>query len=368
MECTIRSATLGGLLGVLTLATSAAAAIPASAPPSDVETAVAPSSVVCKELGNLDRPLTPDQLKAAHLCQEVAKLELEVAAIRKSNDAPFGAWLPWTGIITGMISGAIALLVGLLGILFRRSYDKTQSAKLVQESLKLQQERLKVDQDRMLQRDAHNLGLMQGLGAPNRAIQLASVSSLLRRVQEIGAELEGTANDARTALEFKTLADVVVSVLRDPAIDDAVAKYLGDELVNVCGMRGASGTTGRTGKGALRLLDFNMQQTKLREVYWTNVTVGEVDFYRADFTRATLRNAKLERTIFYKAILRDTVLVDANLTGANLQGADLRGARLAGANFTDANLDGVIFDHTTHWDERTRWPKGYVPQIDVATS
>ena len=317
-----------------------------------------PPSVACKELKNLDRPLTSDQLKSAQLCQEVAKLQEEVASIRAANDTNakgFGFLIPWAPLITGSISGVIALIVGILGFTLRGSYESSQRDKLHQE--------------RLLQREQHNLKLMEGLGSPNRAVQLASVSSLLRRIEEI--RLQGDSG-GRGMIEFKTLSDVVVSVLRDPAIEESVSKYLADEMISVFGLREGRELDGAPvsakGSKTLRLRDFNLQRTRLRNVYWASVSAPGVDFYKADFTAASLRKADLHGAILYEADLREATLVDANLTGANLHGADLRGARLAGADFTGATLTDASFDHTTRWDERTRWPEGFQPQIDASTS
>ena len=346
------------LAGLLSLGAVGWAATSPVAP----ATTAPPASVECRDLKDLDRPLTPEQLQAAQVCQEVAKLKEEVAAIRAANRVStqgLGPLIPWTGVITGLISGFIALIVGVLGFTLRGSYERSQRDKLHQE--------------RLLQREEHNLRLMEGLGSPNRAVQLASVSSLLRRIEEI--RTHGDRN-ARGAFEFKTLSDVVVSVLRDPAIEESVSKYLADEMISVFDLRGAPQSDSEpsprgasaAGAKALRLRDFNLQRTRLRNVYWADVSATEVDFFKADFTGASLRRANLQGAILYEADLREAVLAEANLTGANLQGADLRGARLAGANFTGANLSDARFDHTTRWDDHTIWPDGFRPQIDVSTA
>lgn len=350
-------------LGAACLATPASAQeAPASAqdvkaPPSETE------RVVCTELRNLDQPLTKQQLDTARLCQEIAKIREEVRTVETTNRAsstPFFGWLiPWAGAVTGILTVLFAAMVPAAGFVAGSSFQTSQKKKLEQEEKKLEQERI-------LQRDGHNLELLKGVGSSSRAVQLASISSLLRRIEEI---LRSNAKDGHRSSEYRTIADIVVSVLRDPEIDDSVAKYLADQMVKVLGMRTSAATTGGGDALAANLRDFNLQQTRLFNVDWADVSAEGVDFFQANLSKASLRRANLAGAVLYEADLRDAVLVDANMKGANLQGADLRGARLSGTDFSGAvHLDKAVIDKSTTWDERTIWPAEFTPRVDVSSA
>lgn len=319
-----------------------------NAPPSEAE------KMLCTSLQDLDQPLTEDQLRTARLCREIEKLREEIKTAETTNSAisnNFGFLIPWAGVITGLLTALLAVMVPLAGILIRGSFERSQQRKF--------------EQERVLQREAHNLQLMEGIGSANRAIQLASVSSLLRRVQE----LRESDKNAKNTTEYRTIADMIVSVLRDPQIDIAVSKYLADEMVNVFKMHVNERPEGAAALAATKLADFNMQRTRLANVYWAKVVADKVDFFGADLSEASLRGASLIDTVFYEANLRGAVLESATLKGANLQGAILAGARLGGTDFTGAvNLDKAVFDASTKWDERTIWPAGFTPQVIAATA
>jgi uncharacterized protein YjbI with pentapeptide repeats len=73
-------------------------------------------------------------------------------------------------------------------------------------------------------------------------------------------------------------------------------------------------------------------------------------FSSADFTGASLQKARLRVCTFQ----------NANFQGADLSGADLGYADLRGADLSTANLSGVNWERT-RYNEKTRWPRGFVP-------
>lgn len=337
--------TLIAALGVSSLVALTASALAQS-------TSTSERAVICRDV-DLTRPMTADELQDAQMCQELSKLREEVTSLQAANQAMnsgFGFLLPWSGIVTGLAAALGALLVPSIGLLVRNSFEKSQ--------------RQKLEQERALQREQHNLKLMEGLGSPNRAVQLASISSLLRRIEEIkrqasrGLELE---------TEMRTLSDVVVSVLRDPQIDEAVSKFLADEMINVFDLR-LKGDEKRSGGHHFSLRDFNISRARLKGVYWAHVDAAGVDFFQADLSKASLRNADLTNAIFYETDLSASVLVgaklrDANFKSANLEGADLSGADLSGAvNLADAVLTGI------KWNTHTKWPEGFEPPVATAVA
>ncbi|MGE3302794.1 MAG: pentapeptide repeat-containing protein [Hyphomonadaceae bacterium] len=295
------------------------------------------SAVTCKDF-DATRPLTPAQLESARLCQEISKLQQEVLSLRTANGAPWSAILtPWSSVFTGLA----ALIGAVVGFTLQQSLARSQSRRL--------------DQERVLQRDQHNLKLIENLGAESRVVQLASVSALLRRIEDI---LDDPAARTSARAELKTLSDVAIAAMRDPGIDEAVVKFLADEVVKVFNLvRGDDAAPAR-----LALSAFNLQGARLATAYWAKVDARDVDFFRADLQGASLRGADLRGAVLYETKLNRATLIDAKLSGANLQGADLSGARLAGADFSQArNLDQAVFDAATSWSDATRWPPGFTP-------
>lgn len=322
-----------------------------------------PSAVVCSELQNPDQPLSAGQLQTAHLCQEIAKLREEVRAFEATNRAASSDWgflIPWTGIIAAAVSALVAIVVPATGMWLQGRFEKSQGRKFDQErSLQDEAHALQMT----LQRAAHNFELMKGLGETNnKSVQLASASSLLRRLEEL--RRSGRAGVERTG-EYRTIADIVISVLRDPNIDVSVSKYVADEMIGVFDLR--RGDTGASAATPAAMKDYNMQGTRLSQAFWANVVADDVDFFGADLSGASLRGASMVRAVLYEADLRKAVLIDACLKEANFYAADLRGARLDGADLTDAtNLDKAVVDATTRWNDKTVWPAGFIPKVDPA--
>jgi hypothetical protein len=321
----------------------------AQAPPAIAQTqpageAVSDRPVTCGDI-DLSRPMTEDELQDLRLCQELQKLREEVASLQSTNNAArsgLGFLLPFSGIVTGVAAAMAVLLVPFMGNLVRNSFERSQ--------------RQKLEQERALQREQHNLKLMEGLGSSNRAVQLASIASLLRRIDELKRR-SGRQDDQNT--EIKTLSDVVVSVLRDPEIEEGVSKYLADEMVNVFDLRVADrGQRDQTKAFSLR--EFNLSRARLKGVYWANVDATGVDFFQADLSGASLRDADLSKAVFYETNLQGAVLAGARLHGANLQAANLKGANLKAVDFTGAtNLNPSSLDSKTRWDDQTKWPAGF---------
>lgn len=309
-------------------------------------------AVTCRDI-DLTRPMTGEELRDAQMCQELQKLREEVTSLQVANSATrsgLGFLLPWSGIVGGLAAALAALLVPTIGILVRNSFEKSQ--------------RQKLEQERSLQREQHNLKLMEGLGSANRAVQLASISSLLRRIDEL--KRRSTRADET---EIKTLSDVVVSVLRDPQIDEGVSKYLADEIVNVFDLRIVDQSQRGSG-GVLSLREFNLSRARLKDVYWADVYASGVDLYQADLSGASLRGADLSKAILYETNMQDAVLRGANLRGANLKRINLRGADLSGADLTDATyLEASSLDERTTWSAQTKWPAGFAaPAMRSATA
>lgn len=333
------------------------------------------SEIVCSELQNLDRPLSDSQLQTALLCQEVAKLHEERRTIQAANRAAYGrlGWLiPWTGIIAAGVSLIVAVVIPGTGVLLQRYLHRSQQAKLSQEkflqedanALQTKLQREAHDLQMTLQREAHNFELMKGLGeSNNKSVQLASISSLLRRIEAL--RRNGPPGVEQTG-EYRTIADIVVSVLRNPEMDVSVSKYVADEMIGVFDLR-KGGAAVPTNAAPAALRQYNMQEARLSKAYWADVVADDVDFFGADLSGASLRGASMKRAVFYDTDLRKAVLVNACLHEANFYGADLRGARLDGADFTGAsNLDAAQFDSATRWNEKTIWPAGFTPRIEAA--
>ncbi len=330
------------LLPIYLLATT-----PQEAPQPTAEPAAAQSlPVACAKL-DVAGPLTSDQLESAKLCREISKLQEEVESLRevnRTNSSKFGFLIPWSGLLTTLISGAVALIVSVFGYRFRQSFDTAQARKL--------------DQERTIQREEHNIKLMAGLGSVNRTKQLAAAASILGRVREItGAGDSVAAKSNAQASELKVLSDVMIAVIRDPKLNDAVAKYIAEEVVAVFKLR-APAAPGKPGaesfKPLLNLSDYNLSGAKLKNVWWARVVAENVDFFEADLSEASLRDARLKGVRFYETNLQKAVLIGADLSGANFEGAKLQGARL-----TNARLDGAINIDKALWDETTLWPEGF---------
>lgn len=303
------------------------------------------------------------RLESARLCQEVAKLREEVSELERNNRAlsvPGAFLLPWSGLITG-IAG---LLVGVLGF-------------IVNGTLKDREDR-KRDQEMFLK-------LMEGVGAQEKTMQLASTSALLRRYEELER-----VNRFRPTADMKTIQDLFIAILRDSrvnGIDPDVSKYIADGIVRAFGVQdagvrrpepaipAAQRTPPRASGFSFR--DQQFEGARLRKVFWAGVAAEDIDLFEADLTEASLRDSWLKGAVFYGARLHRTVLRRADLRGANftsadlsradlrrasLQGAqfdsaDLRGARLQGADLSGATgLDKARFDDATAWDEATLWP------------
>ncbi len=328
-----------------------------------VATAQEPTPVAEERLVDCSRinpakTLTRFELQTAQLCQEVSKLQEEVQAIKTTNRTTrgvLGQLTPWTGLISAVVTLVVGGLGTILGFWFRSSFEKSQKQKL--------------EQERILQRETHNLKLFEGLSSDNRSVQLATVSALLKRIEYIRTQ---PSERATSLLECITVSDVVVSVLRDPNVDESVSKYVADEIIDALGARKSPKSNAEKawrnalpkGPPPFPLSDLNFQRTRLRNVYWAGVQAGGTDFYMADLSGASLAFANLSQSVLYGANLTNAVLTGANLTNANLEGANLCGAKLEAANLSGVvNIDQAVFDSTTTWDAKTAWPVGFDPAI-----
>ncbi len=130
---------------------------------------------------------------------------------------------------------------------------------------------------------------------------------------------------------------VLTALLKEQAADasfDVLRKHVADNLVRTLGTIEWNGDPAhmiswdvlppRRGAPDSMLARFDMQKTRLANVFWRGANLRRVDFYGADLKAASLRNADLRRAVLYEADLTGVVLRDAWLDDANLESAKLR--------------------------------------------
>lgn len=361
-------------------------AAPVSAPPPDV--APAPLTTVpvidCEKL-DLSRPLPPGlTLQDVQMCEQIKKLREEVNTLRT-----LGPWGSLAQIIAAGLGGILAGVAALLGYFFQRSFSQSQRERAATETkkLKIETEKLRLEADKLKQERL--ISLMAGLGAPNLPQQFGAASALFQRAEEalvdsgstltplpVAGAAQSRDGDRHSALEhslreeaaaeFKTLAKVLVTLIRAADLDQKVTKYIAEEVAGLFRLRGRKSADGLP--DVCNLATHSLQNAKLIDVFWADVFAEGVDFFGADLTKTSFRRARLSGAIFYEATLDGVVFRDADLTGANFTGAkglgsaDFRGANLSGANF--ANVEGFAsarIDQQTKWDGKTVWPEGFTP-------
>jgi len=343
----------------------------------------------CEKL-DLSRPLPPGlTLQDVQMCEQIKKLREEVNTLRT-----LGPWGSLAQIIAAGLGGILAGSAALLGYFFQRSFSQSQRERAVTETkkLKIETEKLRLEADKLKQERL--ISLMAGLGAPNLPQQFGAASALFQRAEEAladsGSNLvalpvagvhttatsQSDAGDRNSALEqslreeaaaeFKTLAKVLVTLIRAADLDQKVTKYIAEEIAGLFRLRGRMSAEGLP--DVCNLATHSLQTAKLIDVFWADVFAEGVDFFGADLTKSSFRRARLSGAIFYEATLDNVVFRDADLTGANFTGAkglgsaDFRGANLSGANFE--NVEGFAsarLDPQTKWDDKTVWPKGFTP-------
>ncbi len=186
-----------------------------------------------------------------------------------------------------------------------------------------------------------------------KASHLRSPRALLRRVDLMGANLEGASLEGSNFIKAD-LRDVNLTASQLTESSFIQADLRGGDFTNACldrvDMRGAD-LRGATLEGAnIREADFsgaNLRIANLRGADFSLSDMRECNFFRANLEQAYFREADLRGAIF---------------KGANLRGADLRGARLSGADFRQADLrdcqiDEESWEETLH-DEEMKFPQG----------
>jgi uncharacterized protein YjbI with pentapeptide repeats len=92
---------------------------------------------------------------------------------------------------------------------------------------------------------------------------------------------------------------------------------------------------------------------------YTGANLKSTLLHFSKFTSASFDTATLMETNLHESDLRDASIRNADLTDAELDGADLRGADLTGAKIARVTWQRV------QYDEKTRFPKGFVPTRDM---
>jgi uncharacterized protein YjbI with pentapeptide repeats len=302
-------------------------------------------SVDCSETID-DRTLSAQELTNLQLCQQIAKLKLEVDALKEARGNIFSIFMP----ISAAVGAVVGIVLTIIGGRFQHLLNKanTDKAKL---------EEKKLDQERRIKREEHNIKLMEGMGAQHTAVQLASAASVLQRAAFVGAS--ANPEDQR---EFAMLAQVLVAVLRARSLNDKVTKFVAEELVNVFMLRGRTSADGLP--AAANLATYGLSNAELTDIDWQRVYAPGVDFFKAKLTKSTLRSATLTNAVFYEADLTGVVFKGADVTGANFTGAILDGANFTGAK----GLETATFHESTRWNDKTLWPAGFSPPAGTVSA
>jgi hypothetical protein len=102
----------------------------------------------------------------------------------------------------------------------------------------------------------------------------------------------------------------------------------------------------------------------------TDGSFAEADFSSADLQAADLKGAQAPEAVFQGAKLTRAVLTRGMFFGASFAGADLTGADLTDTNLHKADFTGATLDEATldgaSFDERTKWPAGFVLPAEVS--
>jgi len=356
MECNRCRARAAGPIGGLRLAAWWCAAVVVASPlPAAAQTPPALAAASAATGTSAEMALERNSAELAKLRVEREKLEQEARNLEANNRA-LSEFTRSTTAWLGSLSAAIGALFGLGGILLGWKLNHNVNVN----------QRLKLQQDRELEREKHVMSLFEQLGSDQSNVRLSGAAMLVQRLRALHQHRTEEAG-AADALEAQTITQVLISVTkgRTPEGDaraaspdragrsrrdrrgaqaaghfDAVAKYIGDNLVDALGAR--TSADGRSSP----LAPFDWQDVCMPEVYWRGVDARGVDFFRAALPKSSLREACLAGAVLMNADLRGTLLRDADLAdalcqAADLRNADLRGAHIQGTQFGGAKLHGA---------------------------
>jgi uncharacterized protein YjbI with pentapeptide repeats len=111
-----------------------------------------------------------------------------------------------------------------------------------------------------------------------------------------------------------------------------------------------------------------INNTSLQDADLSGSSLYEADLATANLSKADLQNSDPIAANFTGAILKDADLVGADLTGADLTGANLSGADLRQACYNAAPVDVYNPQGTPVLEKPTRWPTGFNPQAEGAST
>jgi hypothetical protein len=279
---------------------------------------------------------------------DVEKTNAEVANLRE-----IGPGLNRFVTVTTAIGGlAGAIFGGLIAILVARlntNYNRVQTDKL--------------RQDREFEHEKHNLELYQGLGSDNPRGQFAAAVVLLQRLEQL-CEATDVVGDLNVEADKTTITHVLISILKEQVDDgnlNVLRKHIADNLVKALKLVKWDGHP-EIDRYPSYLASFDLQKSKLNDVFWRGVNLRNVDLYGSDLTRASLRNADLRNAVLYQAILVRSKFNNADLENANLEAACVEYADFSGANLTGTRLIDAKFNN------ETKWPTGFDPVEMGATA
>ncbi|MBI3821302.1 MAG: pentapeptide repeat-containing protein [Planctomycetes bacterium] len=125
-------------------------------------------------------------------------------------------------------------------------------------------------------------------------------------------------------------------------------------------------------------------EIKLHGMDWPKVNLSGADLCKAEIHSCKFPEGDLTGTILRGAQIRSCSLVEANLENADLcaievWGTSFKRAKCKGAKFADASLNSADFCGTdltgadlegadfarASYDEKTRWPKGFSPTLEM---
>jgi hypothetical protein len=113
------------------------------------------------------------------------------------------------------------------------------------------------------------------------------------------------------------------------------------------------------------LVEAGLTHADLQGASFRHTDLRRAELMFAQLQNARLGNADLRGANLSFADLHDAILSLANLEGASLGRCRLHGAHVEGANLRDAFLEDAEFDgahlEQVIFNERTRWPSGYLP-------
>lgn len=221
----------------------------------------------------------------------------------------------------------------------------------------------KLRQDREFEHEKHNLELYQSLGSDNSRGQFAAAAVLLQRLEQL-CEATDVVGDFDIEADKTTITHILISILKEQVDDgnlNVLRKHIADNLVKALKLVKWDGHPD-IDRYPSYLASFDLQKSKLNDVFWRGVNLRNVDLYGSDPTRASLRNADLRNAVLYQAILVRSKFNNADLENANLEAACVEYADFSGANLTGARLIDAKFNN------ETKWPTGFDPVEMGATT